>query len=85
MKIKSKHKILKEKYTNKDKKILTTKLRFRGKLSEDLFLNFSLDNSWVSTVKVDRIRSSSAKLEKSILRIESNSAYIVNNVMVRST
>ena len=67
------------------KKILASKLRFRGTFSEDLFLDFSLDNSWVSTVKVDRIRSSSAKLEKSILRIESNSACIVNNVMVRST
>ena len=30
--IKSKHKILKEKYTNKDKKILTSKLRFRGNI-----------------------------------------------------
>ena len=47
----------KEKNTNKDKKILTSKLRFRGTFSEDLFPNFSLDNSWVSTVKVDRIRS----------------------------
>ena len=55
--IKSKHKILKEKDTNKNKKILTSKLRFRGKLSEDLFPNFPLDNSWVSTVKVHRIRS----------------------------
>ena len=57
IKIKSKHKILKEKDTNKDKKILTSKLRFRGTFSEDLFPNFSLDNSLVSTVKVDRIRS----------------------------
>ena len=57
IKIKSKHKILKEKNTNKDKKILTSKLRFRGTFSEDLFPNFSLDNSWVSTVKVHRIRS----------------------------
>ena len=56
-KTKNKHKILKEKYSNKDEKILTSKLRFRGTFSEDLFSNFSLDNSWVSTVKVDRIRS----------------------------
>ena len=42
--------------TNKDKKILTSKLRFRVKFSEDLFPNFSLDNSWVSTVRVDHIR-----------------------------
>ena len=55
-KIKSKHKILKEKDTNKDKKILTSKLRLKEKFSEDLFLNFSLDNSCVSTVKVDRLR-----------------------------
>ena len=34
MKIKSKHKILKEKDTNKDKKILTSKSRFRGTFSE---------------------------------------------------
>ena len=56
---KCKYKILKEKDTNKakDKKILTSKLRFGGTFSEDLFPNFSLDNSWVSKVKVDRIRS----------------------------
>ena len=84
MKIKSKHKILKEKDTNKDKKILTSKLRFTATFSEDLFPNFSLDKTWVSTVKVDRIGSLSAKLEKSVLRIERNSEYIVNNVMVRS-
>ena len=46
-----------EKGTNNDEKILTSKLRFRVRFSEDLFPNFSLDNSWVSTVKVDRIRS----------------------------
>ena len=57
MKIKSKHKILKEKCINKDKKILTSKLRFRGTISEDLFPNFSSDNSWFLTVKVDRNRS----------------------------
>ena len=33
MKKKSKHKILKEKDTNKDKKIITSKLRFRGTFS----------------------------------------------------
>ena len=33
-----------EKGTNKDKKILTSKLRFRVTFSEDLFPNFSLDN-----------------------------------------
>ena len=57
MKIKSKHKILKEKDINNEKKILTSKFKFRRTFSEDLFPNFSLDNSWVSTVKVDRIRS----------------------------
>ena len=36
--------MLKEKDTNKDKKTLTSKLRFRGTFSEDLFRNFSLDN-----------------------------------------
>ena len=72
IKLKSKHKILKEKDINNDKKILTSKCKFRGTFSEDLFPNFSLDNSWVSTVKADRIRSLLAKLEKSILRIESN-------------
>ena len=41
MKIKSKHKILKEKDTNKDKKILTNKSRFRGTFSEDLSPNVS--------------------------------------------
>ena len=42
-----------------EKKILslTSELRFTGTFSEDLFPNFSLDNSWVSTVKVDLIRS----------------------------
>ena len=50
--------ILKEKDINNDKKkILTSKFKFRGTFSDDLFPNFSLDNSWVSTVKVDRIRS----------------------------
>ena len=39
MKIKSKDKILKEKDTNKDKKILTTKSRFSGTFSEDLSPN----------------------------------------------
>ena len=41
------------------KKILTKikKIRFRRKFSEDLFPNFSLDNTWVSTVKDARIRS----------------------------
>ena len=57
MTIKSKNKILKEKYTKKDKNILTSKWRFRGTFSEDLFPNFSLDNSWFSTVKADRFRS----------------------------
>ena len=46
-----------EKGTNNDEKILTSKLRFRGTFSEDLFPNFSLDNSWVSTVEVDHILS----------------------------
>ena len=64
--MKSKHKILKEKDINNDKKILTSKFKFRGTFSEDLFPNYSLDKSWVSTV--DRIRSLSAKLEKSVLR-----------------
>ena len=41
IKIKSKHKILKEKDTNKDKKILTSKSRFRGTFSEDLSPNVS--------------------------------------------
>ena len=41
----------------KRKRYLTSTLRFRGTFSEDLFPNFSLDNSWVSTVKIDRIRS----------------------------
>ena len=36
--------MLKEKDTNKDIKTLTSKLRFRGTFSEDLFRNFSLDN-----------------------------------------
>ena len=48
MKIKSKHKILKEKDFNNDKKILTSKFKFRVTFSEDLFPNFS---------EVDRIRS----------------------------
>ena len=47
----------KEKDINNDKKIPTSKFKFRRTFSEDLFPNFSLDNSWVSTVKVDRIRS----------------------------
>ena len=46
-----------EKGINNDEKILTSKLRFRVTISEDLFPNVSLDNSWVSTVKVNHIRS----------------------------
>ena len=46
-----------EKGTNNDEKILTSKLRFWGTFSEDLCPNFSLDNSWVSTVEVDHILS----------------------------
>ena len=42
MKIKPKGKILKERYTNKDKKILTSKLRFRGTFCEDLFCELFL-------------------------------------------
>ena len=37
IKMRSKHKIQKEKYSTKDKKILTSKLRFRGTFSEVLY------------------------------------------------